>query len=60
MKISRDHTETREDQAKRLNPSYRPYFKGNPSHVIFRRKVSCLLGIMLHASHGLVGCSREE
>ena len=60
MKIARNHTETREDQAKRLNPSYRPYFNGNPSQVIFRLKVSRLLGIMLYASRALIGCSREE
>ena len=60
MKISRDHTKTREDQAKRLNPSNRPYSKGNPSQVIFRLKVSRLLRIMLHASRALLGCSREE
>ena len=37
---------TREDQAKRLNPSYRPYSKGNPSQVIFRLKVSGFLTII--------------
>ena len=60
MKIARDHTETREDQAKRLNPSYRPYSKGKPSQVIFRLKVSRLLGIMLYASRVFLGCSCEQ
>ena len=60
MKIARDHTETGVDQAKRVNPSYRPYSKGNPSQVIFRLTVSRLLGIMLYASRALLGCSREE
>ena len=55
MKIARDHKETREDEAKRLNPSYRSYFNGNPSQVIFRLKVSRLLGIIETLSIDNVG-----
>ena len=54
------HVIPREDQAKRLNPTYRPYSKGNPSKVIFRLKVSGLPGIMLHAPRELLKCFREE
>ena len=60
MKVARDHTKTRDDQAKRVNPSYSPYSKGNPSQVSFRLKGSGLLEILLHAPRALLGCSREK
>ena len=50
----------RDDQAKRPNPSYRPYSKGNLSQVIFRLKVSGLPGIMSHVPRVLLGCFRGE
>ena len=60
LRTTRAHYLPREDEAKRVNLSYRPYSKGNPYQVIFRLKVSCLLGIMSDATQALLACFRGE